>query len=254
VRVDADEVAVIMYTSGTTGRAKGAMLTHGNFWWNNTNAMRNFDVIANDVTLGAAPLFHIGGLNVITLVTLQKGGLVLLHQSFDPALALADVQRRRVTTMFGVPAMFQFMAQHPSFADTNLSSLRMLICGGAPCAESLLRTWEARGVPIQQGYGLTETAPMVSFLAPEYALSKLGSSGRPPLFTEVRLVHRDGKPVTDPEAMRDLRPMISAIRATPIRIAMSASLARAPRSRPTTSSCGSRICGRPWGVHGAPPN
>jgi acyl-CoA synthetase (AMP-forming)/AMP-acid ligase II len=120
VRVDADEVAVIMYTSGTTGRAKGAMLTHGNFWWNNTNAMHNFDVLANDVTLAAAPLFHIGGLNVITLVTLQKGGLVLLHHSFDPALALADGQRHRVTTMFGVPAMFQFMAQHPSFADTDL--------------------------------------------------------------------------------------------------------------------------------------
>jgi fatty-acyl-CoA synthase len=76
VRVDADEVAVIMYTSGTTGRAKGAMLTHGNFWWNNANAMHNFDVLANDATLAAAPLFHIGGLNVITLVTLQKGGSV----------------------------------------------------------------------------------------------------------------------------------------------------------------------------------
>jgi fatty-acyl-CoA synthase len=75
-----------MYTSGTTGRAKGAMLTHGNFWWNNVSAMHNFDVLADDVTLAAAPLFHIGGLNVITLVTLQKGGLVLLHRGFDPAV------------------------------------------------------------------------------------------------------------------------------------------------------------------------
>jgi fatty-acyl-CoA synthase len=198
VRMDFDEVALIMYTSGTTGRTKGAMLTHGNLWWNNTNAMHNVDVLADDVTLAAAPLFHIGGLNVITLVTLQKGGLVLLHRSFDPAVALADVERHRVTTMFGVPAMLQFMAQHPSFADTDLSSLRMLLCGGAPCAESLLKTWETRGVPILHGYGLTETGPMVSSLAPEYTLSKLGSSGRPPLFTEVRLVEVDGKPVTEP--------------------------------------------------------
>ena len=198
VHVSPDEVAVIMYTSGTTGRTKGAMLSHANLWWSNINAMHNFDVLADDVTLAAAPLFHIGGLNVLTLVTLQKGGLVLLHRSFDPALALAEMQRHRITTMFGVPAMFQFMARHTSFADADLSSLRMLVCGGAPCPGSLLKIWQDRGVPIQQGYGLTETAPMVSFLAPECAVSKLGSSGRPPLFTEVRLIHRDGKPVTEP--------------------------------------------------------
>ena len=79
------------------------------------------------MTLAAAPLFHIGGLNVLTLVTLQKGGLVLLHRSFDPALVLAEMQRHRITTMFGVPAMFQFMARHTSFADADLSSLRMLV-------------------------------------------------------------------------------------------------------------------------------
>src|SRR5262245_35194581 len=204
VLADADDVAVIMYTSGTTGRAKGAMLTHGNLWWNNTSAMHQFDVLASDVTLAAAPLFHIGGLNVMTLVTLQKGGLVLLHPGFDAATALADMQRHRVTTMFGVPTMFQFMVQHPSFANTDLSSLRLLICGGAPCPEPLLKAWQARGVPIEQGYGLTETAPMVSFLAPEYALSKLGSSGRPPLFTEMRLVEHDGTPVTEPRAKGEI--------------------------------------------------
>ena len=81
--------------------------------------------------------------------------------------------------------IFQFMAQHPNFADTDLSSLRILICGAAPCPELLLKTWETRGVPIQQG--LTETA-----------LSKISSSGRPLLFTEVKLVNVDGKPVSEP--------------------------------------------------------
>jgi fatty-acyl-CoA synthase len=204
VHVDPDEVAVIMYTSGTTGKAKGAMLSHGNLWWNNINAMHNFDVLASDVTLAAAPLFHIGGLNVLTLVTLQKGGLVLLHRNFDAAVALTEMQRRRVTTMFGVPTMFQLMAQHPNFANMDLSSLRLLICGGAPCPESLLKTWMARGVPIQQGYGLTETAPMVSFLEPEYALSKIGFSGRPPLFTEVKLVNVDGTPVSEPQVRGEI--------------------------------------------------
>jgi len=198
VRVDPDDVAIIMYTSGTTGRAKGAMLTHGNVWWNNTNAMHNLDVLQNDITLAMAPLFHIGGLNVLTLVTLQKGGEVLLHRSFDPGAALAEIAARRVTTMFGVPAMFQFMAQHPNFASADLSSVRTFVCGGAPCPEPLLKIYEARDIPIQQGYGLTETAPMVSFLAPEYALSKIGSSGRPPLFTEIKLIGFDGKLVTEP--------------------------------------------------------
>src|SRR5436309_313652 len=196
VRVDPDDVAIIMYTSGTTGRAKGAMLTHSNLWWNNVNAMHNLDVLQDDVTLAAAPLFHIGGLNVITLATLQKGGEVVLQGSFDPGAALAAIATHRVTTMFGVPAMFQFMAQHPDFAKADLSSVRVLICGGAPCPLPLLELYAAKGIPVQQGYGLTETAPMVSFLAPEYARSKVGSSGRTPLFTEVRIVDVEGHILT----------------------------------------------------------
>ena len=200
LRVDPDDPALIMYTSGTTGRPKGAVLTHANLWWNNTNAILNIDVLENDVTLTAAPMFHIGGLNVCTLVTLQKGGEVVLQRSFDPSAVLAALAKHRVTTMFGVPAMFMFMAQHPAFATTDLSSVRLLICGGAPCPLPLLKTYEARGVSMQQGYGLTETSPMVTFLAPEYATSKVGSSGRTPLFVEVKLVDPDGRALREPGA------------------------------------------------------
>jgi fatty-acyl-CoA synthase len=198
VLAHADDVAMIMYTSGTTGRPKGAMLTHGNFWWNNTNTMNALDIVENDVTLTAAPIFHIGGLNVTTLVTLQKGGVVVLHRTFDPGNALADIATHRVTTMFGVPAMFQFMAQHPNFAHTDLSSVRVLVVGGAPCPLPVLKAYLARGVQMQQGYGLTETAPMVSFLGPEFALTKVGSSGKPSLFTEIRIVDADGRTVVAP--------------------------------------------------------
>ena len=97
--------------------------------------------------------------------------------------------------MFGVPAMFLFMAQHPGFAAADLSSVRLFVVGGAPCPVPVLKAYLARGVLMQQGYGLTETSPMVSFLAPEYALTKVGSSGRTPMFVEVKIVDSDGREV-----------------------------------------------------------
>ncbi len=199
-----DDVALIMYTSGTTGRPKGAMLTHGNIWWNNASAMHQMDVLADDVTLVPAPIFHIGGLNVTTLASLQKGALVVLSRTFDPGRALADIAAHRVTTMFGVPATFLFMAQHQNFAETDLSSIRLLAVGGAPCPLPVLKMYLARGVSMQQGYGLTETSPMVSFLAPEHALAKVGSSGRTPMFVEVKLADLDGREVTRPGAQGEI--------------------------------------------------
>jgi fatty-acyl-CoA synthase len=199
VPVAEDDVALIMYTSGTTGRPKGAMLTHGNLWWNNVNALHSFDVLSDDVTLTVAPLFHIGGLNVITLITWQKGGEVVLHRAFDPGSVLADIPRYGVTTFFGVPAMFLFASQHPGFDAADLSSIRLFICGGAPVPEPLLRLYLDRGVPIQQGYGLTETAPAVTVLAPEHGLARLGSAGTPPLFTEVRIADAENVTVTEIE-------------------------------------------------------
>jgi len=198
--VRAEEVALIMYTSGTTGRPKGAMLTHDNFWWNNTNALLMLDIAEDDVSLVVAPLFHIGGLNVTTLITWMKGGEVVLHRSFDPGRFLDDVARYGVTTTFAVPAMLLFVSQHGDFDAADLTTLRTVVCGGAPVPEPLMKLWNGRGVPINQGYGLTETTPSVTFLSSEFGLAKLGSAGRPPLFTEIRLVDAGGGVVTEPLA------------------------------------------------------
>jgi fatty-acyl-CoA synthase len=197
-RVAEDETAIIMFTSGTTGRPKGAMLTHGNIWWNNINVLLAYDVLANDVSLLVAPLFHIGGLNVNSLVIWQKGGHIVLHRNFDAMRCLEDIALYRVSTFFAVPAMLLFISQQPAFATADLSSLHTIVCGGAPVPEPLIRLYADRGIPINQGYGLTETSPFVTFLAPEWGMAKLGSAGRPPLFSEVRLVDPDGRDIETP--------------------------------------------------------
>ena len=195
-----DEVAVIMYTSGTTGRPKGAMLTHGNLFWNNVNALLSFDVSQDDVSLVAAPLFHIGGLNVTTLVTLQKGGQIVLMPAFDPGQALKLIAEYRVTTMFGVPAMFLFMSQVPEFAAADLSSVRYLICGGAPVPETLITRYGQRGIAFVQGYGLTETAPLALVLRADEVSVKAGAAGHAVLpLSDVRLVDAENNPVAPGE-------------------------------------------------------
>jgi fatty-acyl-CoA synthase len=194
-QVDTDETAVIMYTSGTTGRPKGAMLTHANFLWNNINALLAYDTLADDRTLVVAPLFHIGGLNVTPLSAFLKGATVVLERAFDPTRVLELIPKHRITTMFGVPAMFLFVSQHPGFAQADLSSVRTFICGGAPVPEALIRLYGDRGITFAQGYGLTETAPFASIVPVDRALDKIGSAGLPPFFTDVRCVDDRDDPV-----------------------------------------------------------
>ncbi len=190
---DEHDICLIMYTSGTTGLPKGAMLTHGNILWNNINAMMAFGGSRDDVVLTAAPVFHIGALNVMCLNCFQLGATVALLRSFDPGQVLADFERYKATHMFGAPAMFLFMSQQPQFAETDLSSIKMLLCGGAPVPVPLIELYGERGINFSQAYGLTETAPFACGLSEEWASKKLGSAGQPPLFTEVRIVDDTNK-------------------------------------------------------------
>ena len=190
---DEHDICLIMYTSGTTGLPKGAMLTHGNFLWNNINTMMSFGGSRDDIVLTAAPIFHIGALNVMCLNSFQLGATVALLRSFDPGQVLADIERYQATHMFGAPAMFLFMSQHPEFGGTDLSSINRLLCGGAPVPVPLIELYGERGISFCQAYGLTETAPLVCGLTEEWAVKKLGSAGQAPLFTQVRVVDEDNK-------------------------------------------------------------
>jgi fatty-acyl-CoA synthase len=188
--VSRDETALVMYTSGTTGRPKGAMLSHANITWNAVNVLIDVDVSGDEVSLVSAPLFHTAALNMLCLPTVLKGGTVVLVRAFDPDRAFDLVEAHGVTWMFGVPAMFQAMTRSPKWNTADLSSIRTLMCGGAPVPESLIRTYEERGLTFLQGYGMTETAPGALFLSRGMA-SRVGSAGKASFFTDVRLVRPD---------------------------------------------------------------
>jgi fatty-acyl-CoA synthase len=189
-----DDISTIMYTSGTTGQPKGAIITHGMTFWNCVNLGGPAYVSPSTVLLTVLPLFHTGGLNCYTNPVLHAGGTVLIMRAFDPgfALQLINDPSYGITHFFGVPAIYQFMAQHPSFASADFSRLVIGGVGGAPMPVPLLKVWEGRGVALQQGYGMTETSPAVLALDREDAARKAGSSGKPVLHTEVRIVRPDG--------------------------------------------------------------
>jgi fatty-acyl-CoA synthase len=185
--VAADDGLLLIYTSGTTGRPKGAVLTHANCFWTNLSFDLATGLTGDDVVLQVLPQFHCGGWNVQPLLSWWKGGKVVLERSFDPARALELLTEKRVTAMMGVPAIYLFLSQQPGFVEADLSSLRLAVVGGAPMPEELIRVWQARGIEIVQGYGLTEAAPNVLCLPPEDAMRKMGSAGKPYPFVDVQL-------------------------------------------------------------------
>ncbi len=189
-----DDVSTILYTSGTTGRPKGAIITHGMNFWNTVHSMSVAGIARSTVFLGLVPLFHTGGLNVFPYPVFEAGGTVIILRTFDPgeSLRLLGDPSVGVTHIFGVPASYQFMAQHPGFAETDLTRLVYAGVGGAPTPDTILRIWQDQGAVLQQGYGMTETSPLVLMLDKEDAVRKAGSAGKPVLNMEMRVVGDDG--------------------------------------------------------------
>jgi fatty-acyl-CoA synthase len=185
--VSAEDGLLLVYTSGTTGKPKGALLTHANCFWTNIAFDAATGVHGDDVVLQVLPQFHVGGWNVQSLLAWLKGATVVLERQFDAGRILQLIEQKRVTTMMGVPPIYLLLAQHPQFEHADLSSLERAVVGGAPMPEPLLETWAARGTAIVQGYGLTEAAPNVLCLPAEDAVRKLGFAGKPYPFVDVRL-------------------------------------------------------------------
>jgi fatty-acyl-CoA synthase len=187
-----EEPWCILYTGGTTGRPKGAVLTHGSVLWNAINTNLSWSLREDDTAPVFTPMFHTGGLNVFTLPLLLLGGTLLLPSRFEPEAALRCIVEERATLLFMVPTMYQMLADCPGFAGADLSAVRWAISGGAPCPERLYHVFGSKVRVFKQGYGLTEVGPNNFATPDEDAGRKRGSIGRPTLFLRTRVVDSAG--------------------------------------------------------------
>ena len=194
-RDDLDDATVlIVYTSGTTGRPKGAMLRQSSLFWNAVNATLTLGMTRGDHVLTAITMFHVGGINIQTTPALHLGATVTIAQRFDPGATLAQIADCRPSLFIAVPAMIQAMISHPNWPTTDLSSLRMFTTGSSTIPLTLLKAWLDRAIPVTQVYGLTESGP-VSIVTPVAdAARRVGSCGKPAPYCEARVVDADGNP------------------------------------------------------------
>jgi len=198
VPVELTDPALILYTSGTTGRPKGAVLSHGNVTWNTLDHFAHLEISRSDISLCSAPLFHVLGLGQITLPTLFAGGSVVVIPKFDPAAFLKTIAAERATAFPLAPTMLQMLSDHPDWNDTDTSSVRTVACGGSPIPERVAKQWLARDIRLLQGYGMTEASPGVLMALQYGAQERPTSVGVPHFFTDTALLTGDGTIVQRP--------------------------------------------------------
>lgn len=193
--LDKEDTAALIFTGGTTGMSRGAMVSHRMIAWNTLNTVIH-DVIHNDVYLNVFPLFHTGGLFVYTLPQVIFGGTTILLRQFDPARVLELIEREQVTIFAGVPTMYQMLTQADNWKTSDLSSLRFCTSGGAPLPVPLVEKYtHEKKIRFKQGFGMTEFGPGIFALAPEDAIRKAGSIGRPNFFVDAHIVDDDNTPL-----------------------------------------------------------
>lgn len=187
-----DDPWAIMYTSGTTGHPKGAIITHRMFFYNAINIGDAVGLTQKTRTLNVLPTFHAGGLNLYATPCLRLGAAMINLREFDPEVMLRYFTSGEITHFFGVPAVYQFLAEHPGWEEADLSGVTSWACGGSAMPVALLERYAARGIVIRQGMGLTETSPTLFLCDEDHAMTKAGSVGKPVLHTAIRVVDENG--------------------------------------------------------------
>lgn len=192
---EAHQPLFIIYTSGTTGFPKGAVYSHQMAFWNSLNTQLRLDLTSADHTIVCMPPFHTGGLNVLLTPLLHHGGSFTLMKKFEAESVLHALEEEEATLFMAVPTMLRMMAESPAFEQVALEPLRYFIVGGEAMPIPLIETWQQKGVPIRQGYGLTEVGPNITSLHHDDAIRKKGSIGKPNFYVETRLVNEHGEEV-----------------------------------------------------------
>jgi len=193
----ADDVHRLMYTSGTTGRPKGVMITHANLAWKNLAHVIEFGFTSADLGLACGPLYHVGALDLTTTSLIAAGATTIIHRTFDAAAVVDEIERARVTTVWLAPAMVNAIMSLPDIEQRDLSSVRVIINGGEkmpiPLIERIQRTFPSAW--FADAYGLTETVSGDTFLDRDSIVTKLGSVGRPCLYLELDVWDDQGQSV-----------------------------------------------------------
>jgi fatty-acyl-CoA synthase len=184
---------LIVYTSGTTGRPKGAVLRQEALLWNGVMSQHMHGLTSNDHVLTVLPFFHVGGLNIQTTPALHHGATVTIHSRFTPDATLAAFERDRPTLTVLVPATIQAVSDHPAWATTDISSLKAVSTGSTIVPQYLVDRFVGRGVPVLQVYGSTETCPIAVYTRLGGDLSRDGSTGLPGLCCEAAIIDDAGK-------------------------------------------------------------
>ncbi len=198
--VPEDHPVFILYTSGTTGFPKGALYSHKMLFWNSVNTALSLLLNSESRTVTCLPPFHTGGWNVLTTPLLHRGGFVGLMPRVEPEKLLRMLEQEQATIFMGVPTVLQMMSDSPYWPEADLSSLMYAIVGGEPMPIPLIETWHAKGIPVRQGFGMTEVGPNLTSLHQRDAVRKKGSIGRPNFYVQTRLVDSKGEEVPPGEA------------------------------------------------------
>ncbi|MGD9898117.1 MAG: long-chain fatty acid--CoA ligase [Calditrichaceae bacterium] len=190
--VTEDDLVMILYTAGTTGLPKGAMINHRMLFWNSINTSLRLDLNSMDHTQSFAPFFHTGGWNVLLTPFIHHGASHTLLSGFEADEILTLMEKEKSTILFGVPTMLQMMSDSPLFDKVDLSGVRYAIVGGAPMPIPLINRWHAKGIYIRQGYGLTEVGPNCFSLHQDDAIRKKGSIGFPNFYINAKIMDENG--------------------------------------------------------------
>ncbi len=195
--LDGEDPYCILYTSGTTGHPKGAVLPHRQILWNCINTVISWGLTEKDVSPIFTPLFHAGGLFAFLTPIVYVGGRLVLARTFEADASLHAIVEQNCTVILGVPTLFQMWQETGYFTSADFSRVRFFISGGAPCPVSLMQHWrQQKGVVFRQGYGLTEVGTNCFSMTDEESLRKSGSVGKPIFHSRMRLI--------DPETGADV--------------------------------------------------